>query len=127
MDLAALNIQRGRDHGVASYNVWREQCGLRRFDSFPEMTSVMAARTASALERVYDHVDDVDLFSGGLAERPVVSGLVGPTFACIIGQQFLNLRKGDRFWYENPGVFTLDQLHEIRKTSLARTICDNLV
>ena len=70
MDLAALNIQRGRDHGVASYNVWREQCGLQRFRSFSEMTSVMAARTAAALERVYDHVDDVDLFPGGLAERP---------------------------------------------------------
>ena len=48
------------------------------------------------LQGVYDHVDDVDLLTGGLSERPVVGGTVGPTFACIIGQQFLNLRKGDR-------------------------------
>ena len=87
MDLASLNIQRGRDHGIASYNIWREQCGLRRFNRFSEMTSVMSARTVASLERVYDHVDDVDLFTGGLSERSVVSGLVGPTFACIIGQQ----------------------------------------
>ena len=126
MDLASLNIQRGRDHGIAPYNIWREQCGLRRFRRFEEMTDVMAARTVRSLSRVYDDVDDVDLFTGGLSERPVVGGLVGPTFACIIGQQFLNLRRGDRFWYENPGVFTSDQLQEIRKTSLARAICDNL-
>ena len=44
------------------------------------------------------HVEDIDLFTGGLGEKPVIFGLVGPTFACILGQQFLNLRRGESYY-----------------------------
>lgn len=62
-----------------------------------------------ALKRVYRSVDDVDLFVGGLMEKPVEDALVGPTFVCIIGDQFARLRRGDRFFYdiqEKPHSFT---------------------
>lgn len=50
---------------------------------------------------VYRHVDDIDLFPGGVSEASVAGGVVGPTFACILGNQFQHIRKGDRYWYEN--------------------------
>uniref|UniRef100_A0AC34QEH4 Peroxidasin n=1 Tax=Panagrolaimus sp. JU765 TaxID=591449 RepID=A0AC34QEH4_9BILA len=50
---------------------------------------------------------------------------MGPVFSCIIGEQFRRLRDGDRFWYENPGVFTPLQLQQLRKTTVARVLCNN--
>lgn len=48
-------------------------------------------------------VADIDLWIGGLAEEAVEDEdvLTGPTFICIIGEQFRDLKPGDRFYYEN--------------------------
>ena len=54
----------------------------------------------------YSNVNDVDLYAGGIAELPLPQANVGPTFGCIIAYQFRDLRKGDRYWFENPGQFT---------------------
>jgi Animal haem peroxidase. len=73
-------------------------------------------------------VDDVDLYTAGLAEFPLPDAMLGPTLVCLLGDQFSRLKRGDRFFYEEggqPSTFTQDQLREIRKTSLARVICDN--
>ena len=62
----------------------------------------------------FRNVEDIDLFPGGTAEKPLEDGTVGPTFACIIGYQFRAARKGDRFWHENPppfGMFTKGRMH----------------
>jgi len=128
LDLAALNLQRARDHGIPGYNHYRAICNLTRAGNFDNLKREIAPPVIERLRRTYAHVDDIDLFTGGLSETPLHGGLVGPTFACIIGIQFRNLRKCDRFWYEggNPLIrFTEAQLDEIRKVSLAKVTCDN--
>lgn len=129
LDLAAINIQRGRDHGLPSYTQWREPCGLSPIRDWNDLEKIVGPRSARRIQQGYKNVQDIDLFVAGLAERPVIGGLVGPTFACIIAQQFSNLRKGDRFWYENDGFessFTPAQLQSIRQVSLAQIICRTL-
>ena len=129
MDLASINIQRGRDHGIPPYVRWREPCALSPIKSFDDLEKVMPPSTARRFKLVYSSVEDIDLFTGGLAEKSVKSGLVGPTFACIIGQQFNNIRRGDRFWYENSkqeSSFTPGQLQQIRRVTLAQVLCSTM-
>ncbi|XP_071477117.1 salivary peroxidase/catechol oxidase-like [Diadema antillarum] len=127
LDLGAVNVQRGRDHGLPAYNAWRQWCGLRRARSFNDLANEFEAGALVKFQRTYRHVDDIDLFVAAISERPVRGGLMGPTLSCIIGQQFQRLKFGDRFWYENANgeqAFTLDQLQEIRKVTMARIICN---
>jgi len=50
------------------------------------------------LEEVYGHVDNIDLWMGGVAEDFASSDArVGPTFRCLLIDQFKRLRNGDRY------------------------------
>lgn len=100
LDLASLNIQRGRDHGIGSYNDAREEMGLGRYTSFSQVSS--DPEMQSLLSQAYDNVDAIDLWVGGLAEdADLVNGSqVGELFRKILAKQFMALRDGDRFWYQ---------------------------
>jgi len=129
MDLIALNVQRGRDHGIPSYNEMREKCGLRKATRFEDLYGEIPNDVVDRMKSIYRSVDDVDLFPAGIAERPVPGALLGHTFLCIVGDQFARLKKGDRFFYDlggQPNSFTEAQLFEIRKTSWSRIMCDNV-
>ena len=129
IDLIALNVHRARDHGIPSYNNYRALCNLKRATTFEDLSREMAPEVIARMKRIYASVDDIDLFPGGMSERPLQGGLVGPTFACIIAIQFRQSRKCDRFWYEtdDPNIrFTDNQLAEIRKNTLAKVICENM-
>ncbi|KAL1488622.1 hypothetical protein ABEB36_014425 [Hypothenemus hampei] len=129
IDLISLNIKRARDHGIPSYNNYRALCNLKRATKFEDLAREIPMEVIQRLKALYPTVDDIDLFPGGMSERPLQGGIIGPTFGCIIAIQFRQLRKCDRYWYENedPIVrFTEPQLAEVRKITLAKTLCDNM-
>jgi hypothetical protein len=136
-DLAALDLQRGRDHGLPGYNAVRTALGLPRVASFAEIAAGGAgqedgtagavnaaaaeraaararARAAALAELYAGRVDDVELLAGALLERPVAGGVLGETFAAVVEEQFLRARAGDRFWFESeeaPLALSLDALY----------------
>ncbi|KAL4216725.1 hypothetical protein ACF0H5_024448 [Mactra antiquata] len=133
-DLAAMNIQRGRDHGIPSYNRWRQFCQLPvitqlEFDQLGTAMGDFEPMVADKYRRVYRHPDDIDLFSGGMMERLLRDSSVGPTFACILGDNFSRLKTGDRFYFENPFQltgFNVDQLMSIKNITFAKVVCETM-
>lgn len=97
LDLAALNIQRGRDHGLPGYNAVRLAYGLLPADSWADVTSDPDLQ--AELEAIYASVDAMDVWVGGLAEDHVPGAGVGELVATAIIEQFTRLRDGDRFFY----------------------------
>lgn len=129
VDLAARTVQQGRDHGLPPYVVWRPLCGRPPAQTFDELVDVMDPDRIDAMKRIYVEVADIDLFTGILSERPLNGAMVGPTASCLLSLQFKVLKQTDRYWYENdlpPSSFTKEQLHELRKFSVSRLLCDNV-
>ena len=120
-DLASLNIQRGRDHGIADYNTVREAYGLERVTSFGQITS--DPKVQASLAATYGSVDNIDLWIGGLAEDHLPDSSMGETFTAIIVDQFVRLRAGDRFWYQSS--LPKDLVRDIQNTTLADVIRRN--
>jgi hypothetical protein len=120
-DLTALNIQRGRDHGLPSYNATRWAIGLEPRVDLSEVCS--DPNVQARLRSVYSDVEDIDLWVGVLAEDPVDDGHVGELAFFVIRRQFERLRDGDRYWYQR--IFSPDEIAELESTTLADVIRRN--
>ena len=123
-DLASLNIQRTREFGVPPYRTWQRYC-----QNIYNVTATFRSSVDQQLRDVYGedgYRDGMDLWVGGLSEQELSdSSPLGPTFACIIGQTYSNLRDGDRFYWENPSMFNNAQRESLSQMTMSQLICVN--
>lgn len=123
-DLAALNIERGRDHGLADYNSMRAayasiMSGVEGFDSV-DLSPVVSfaelptdAATISVLMSMYDSVDNIDPWVMAIAEQHVQGTSVGPLVLAGLVDQFTRLRDGDAHFYMGNDYLWSDEVAAI--------------
>ncbi|HYV48342.1 MAG TPA: peroxidase family protein [Myxococcaceae bacterium] len=121
LDLVSLNIQRGREHGLADYNTLRASYGLPKVKSFEQITSNPDLQ--KKLKDLYGSVDNIDAWVGALSEDHVKGSSTGALDRAILVDQFARLRDGDRFFYKNQ--FSGAELKKIDSTKLSDIIKRN--
>ena len=118
-DLFSLNVQRGRDHQLPSYNGARAALNLppkTDFTDFPK------------LEAFYNHPNDIDLWVGILGEPRVGNSILGEVGTRIVRRNFLKIRDGDKYWYErrpngpDDKVYPREVVDHIKSISFADVI-----
>ncbi|KAF9329470.1 hypothetical protein BG006_007456, partial [Podila minutissima] len=118
VDLAQLDVLRGRDHLLPKYNEARAIFNLRPAKTWSDISSNTTIQ--QALQRLYATVDDVEMTVGALCEdhdwRP--SSSMGPLFRAGMMAQFVAIRDSDRFWYQADGVLDADALKAVQETNL---------
>jgi peroxidase len=124
-DIVSRNIQRGREHGLPDYNTVRTGFNLARLDNISSITTDV--QYTEILEELYQgDINDVDLYVGGITEFPKhANSNFGPLFHAIVKDQYTRIRDGDRFWYDQSSMFTVDEIAEIKSTKLSTLILRN--
>jgi len=122
LDLAAVNIQRGRDTGVAHYNTMRRELGLEPITSFSNISS--NADVVNGYSSIYSSVDLVDAWSAAISEDRLENAAVGELIAQLARLHFSRARDHDRFWFEN-NQFTEEELAELRSIRMSDIILLN--
>ncbi len=115
MDLVAINIQRGRDRGLAGFGAVRDDLGLAPVSSFEQLTG--ETTTAARLREFYGTVDNVDPWVGMLSERR--DGVLGVTLRTMLTDQFRRLRAGDRLFAAHEGNLSAEERAWVGRQTLS--------
>ena len=140
-DLMAINMQRARDHGLPDFNSARLAYGLPIVRSFEDLNPLYGidddvTRSIENLREVYNNdISKCDIWACALAET-VPSGFddylpddipagPGELFSEVLFDQFMRIRHGDRFWYENyeaNGILTQEEYELISNLTIKRLL-----
>lgn len=124
LDLASINIMRGRERGLPLYNSVRMAYGLGPVFEFSQINPDPAVY--EVLANVYNNdINQVDPWVGMLAERPMDGSIFGPTIRTIMKVQFEDLRDGDRFFYLNDPLLTEEEKDWISNTNFRDVVMYN--
>jgi len=123
LDLAAINIMRGRERGLPDFNTIRTELGLPLKEKWSDIAA--SAEDVQTMESLYGTVYNIDPWVGMLAEARMPNSFIGETAMEIVKRQFLNLRDGDRFFYENDPHLSAVEQAMIRNTTLSKVILRN--
>ncbi len=123
LDLVSINIMRGRERGLADYNVIRQAYNLPAYFNFEQINPDFDVY--DVLEQLYGDINDVDPWVAMVAERADNGSIFGPTIRTIMEKQFADLREGDRFFYLNDPVLTEDEKDWIHTTTFSEIIKRN--
>lgn len=121
LDLVALNIQRGRDHGLPDYNTIRQYFTGNAATTFAEITSDVDLQ--NALAAAYDNdINNIDAFIGLLCEEHLPNVSVGATLHAILKDQLTRLRNSDRYFYKIDPMLSETERAAIHRTTLTSII-----
>ncbi|XP_059143765.1 dual oxidase 1-like [Physella acuta] len=121
-DAVLQAIMKGRDYGLPDYNTVRLTMGLPVKNSFEEINTQLNESNPQLMETFKRiHMNDlskVDMFVGGMMETTDEGP--GELFTLILYDQFIRIRDGDRFWFENKdnGLFSSEEIAEIQSITL---------
>merc|ERR1711962_926033 len=130
-DLVARNIQRARDHGLPGFCCYYKLYDDENFDCTSDWSkryNSFSPEDWALLQSIYEKPSDIDLFTGGLAQKPLNGGLLGKVFNRMLVNQFERSMTGDRFFFTHKnqkGSFTKAARTTLINRTLAGIICDN--
>ena len=123
-DLAAINIQRGRERGLPSINELRRALNLLPYKSISVVNPENITLTRK-LESLFNDIESVDLWVALLSEKKLDGTIFGETMFHFLVHTFTNLRDGDRFYFEIDPILSAEDKKLIRDVQFNQLVLSN--